>query len=92
VRDAQFKALWEKIKRSRNSIKGSFDMELHLNYESIEPYPLEREERSHPGPLPRGEGVRTVTRLIARKEQVIDLLMRVTAVSVETMKIVKGMP
>ena len=24
VRDAQFKALWEKVKRARNSIKGSF--------------------------------------------------------------------
>jgi predicted helicase len=31
-------------------------------------------------------------RFVDYKEQVIDLLMRVTAVSVETMKIVKSMP
>jgi predicted helicase len=128
-------------------------MDLHLNYETVEPYVLERVEAPHPDPLPKGEGVAPRARLIARKEkgeieidtattlrgvpaeaweyqlgtysalgwilerykekkpkdptiaekfntyrfadykeQVIDLLMRVCTVSVETMKIIDEMP
>jgi predicted helicase len=133
--------------------RGKKLMDLHLNYESVQPYPLERGERE--GKIATGSSVKIqpTCRLIARKEQgiievdtattlrgvpaeawkyrlgtysalewilerykekkpkdptiaekfntyrfadykeqVIDLLMRVTTVSVETMKIVKEMP
>ena len=128
-------------------------MDLHLNYETVEPYPLERGERE--GKVATGSSVKVepTCRLIAHKEQgiievdtattlrgvpaeaweyrlgtysalewilerykekkpkdptiaekfntyrfaeykeqVIDLLMRVTTVSIETMKIIKEMP
>jgi predicted helicase len=126
---------------------------LHLNYETVEPYPLERGEREGKAATGSSVKVQPTVRLIARreqgiievdtattlrgvpaeaweyrlgtysalewilerykekkpkdstiaekfntyrfadyKEQVIDLLMRVTTVSVETMKIVKEMP
>ena len=128
-------------------------MELHLNYESVQPYPLERGEREGKAATHDGLKVQPTCRLMAHKEQgiievytartlhgvpveaweyrlgtysalewilerykekkpkdptiaekfntyrfadykeqVIDLLMRVCTVSVETMKIVKDMP
>ncbi len=128
-------------------------MELHLNYESVQPYPLERGEREGKAAASDGVKMQPACRLIAHKEQgiievdtattlrgvpaeaweyrlgtysalewilerykekkpkdptiaekfntyrfadykeqVIELLMRVCTVSVETMKIVKEMP
>ena len=128
-------------------------MELHLNYESVQPYPLERGEREGKAATPDGMKMQPTCRLIAHKEQgiievdtattlrgvpaeaweyrlgtysalewilerykekkpkdptiaekfntyrfadykeqVIELLMRVCTVSVETMKIVNGLP
>ena len=128
-------------------------MELHLNYESVQPYPLERGEREGKAAIPDGLKMQPTCRLMAHKEhgiieidtattlrgvpveaweyrlgtysalewilerykekkpkdptivekfntyrfadykeQVIELLMRVCTVSVETMKIIKEMP
>ncbi len=133
--------------------RGKKLMDLHLNYESVEPYPLERGEREGKAATGNSVNIQPTVRLMARKEQgiievdtgttlrgvpaeaweyrlgtysalewvlerykekkpkdptiaekfntyrfadykeqVIDLLMRVTTVSVETMKIVKEMP
>jgi predicted helicase len=59
-------------------------MELHLNYEKVDPWPLERVERPHPGPLPVGEGARPVCRLIARKETGV--------IEVDTVTSLRGVP
>jgi predicted helicase len=70
-------------------------MELHLGYETVEPYLLERIERPHPGPLLKGEGVAKsdkndirysmpVTRLIPRKEQGV--------IEIDTVTTLRGIP
>ncbi len=53
-------------------------MHLHLNYETIEPYPLERENRSVP------ETFKVTPRLIARKDQGL--------IEVDTITTLRGVP
>jgi predicted helicase len=82
-------------------------MKLHIGYETIEPWPLERidtpEEKSRKAGLAPKALLRAnkangniqfdseTYRFADHKEKVIDLLKRVTRVSVETMKIVEAM-
>ncbi|HEX9333104.1 MAG TPA: type ISP restriction/modification enzyme, partial [Anaerolineales bacterium] len=59
-------------------------MELHLNYETIEPYPLERGEREGKVATPDGMKMQPTCRLIAHKEQGI--------IEVDTATTLRGVP
>jgi predicted helicase len=59
-------------------------MDLHLNYESVEPYPLERGEREGKVAVPNDGKGQPACRLIARKEQGI--------IEVDTATTLRGVP
>src|SRR5207253_2939587 len=67
-------------------------LDLHVNYKTVAPYPLERKDVEIETKLGIDIDNLQRTTLKAYKEEVIDLLMRVCTVIVETIRIVGEMP